>query len=314
MGSGYLSLNLQLLNLFIGLCKGVVGLPQDFRRLHYQEQAIELRFSNSDGDAVVPELIIASRAVHHTILFEWKSGANTDADQLRRYNGVTQQDLTQRVFLILDQCATHDVTVVGLYENRERLVQGIDNGGYRFPVLAVTDAGLEKIRNQFSAQETDAIFQPTLNIDWERLPMSFFPLDGESEDWEYAEQILPYILTQMERGDPRIVVIDLARQVIPFWDIADRNFRQRIRTKIVGVLDYAERHDFRQYIRRNRQYEGRGGSPAWDVIDNPLFDQPDKRLKIWRTMKRRQADLIAHFRGDEIQEELPLEAVDGPQA
>lgn len=225
-------------------------------------------------------------------------------------NGVTQQDLTQRVFLTLDQCASHDVTVVGLHENRERLVQGIDDGGYRFPVLVVTDAGLEKIRNQFSAQETDRIFQPTLNIDWERLPMSFFPLDGESEDWEYAEQILPYILTQMERGDPRIVVIDLARRVIPFWDIADRNFRQRVRTKIVGILDYAERHDFRQYIRRNRQYEGRGGSPAWDVIDNPLLDQPDKRLKIWRTMRKRQADLIGHFRGEQIQDELPLQPVE----
>lgn len=73
-----------MLNLFIGLCKGVVGLPQDFRRLHYQEQAVELRFTNAQGEAVVPELIIASRAIHHTILFEWKSGANADADQLRR--------------------------------------------------------------------------------------------------------------------------------------------------------------------------------------------------------------------------------------
>jgi hypothetical protein len=310
MGSGYLSLNLQLLNLFIGLCKGVVGLPQDFGG-----SIIRSMQSNSASRMRRVRLLCpnSSSLLAQSITRFYLSGRVARTPKLtnfRRYNGVTQQDLTQRVFLTADQCATHDVTVVGLDENRVRLVQGIDNGGYRFPVLVVTDAGLEKIRNQFRVEETDSIFQPTLNIDWERVPMSFFPLDGESEDWEFAELILPYILTQMERGDPRIVVIDLARKVVPFWDIADRTFRQRIRTRIVGILEYAERHDFRQYIRRNRQYEGRGGSPAWDLIDNPLLSQPDKRLKIWRTMKRRQADLIAHFRGEEIQEELPLEPVE----
>src|SRR5437660_1760886 len=90
------NLNLALMNLFIGMCKGVAGLPRDLRNLGYGDKWIELRFVNAQGEQVVPELVIASRQLHHTILFEWKSGANMEADQLRRYAGVTTEDLRER--------------------------------------------------------------------------------------------------------------------------------------------------------------------------------------------------------------------------
>jgi hypothetical protein len=306
-GEAFLSLNVKLMNLFIGLCKGDPALSPQFRDLGYKEHAIELRFQNADGDAVVPELVIASRRIHNTLLFEWKSGPNTEADQLRRYSRVTNADLSQRAMLDRAACATHDITLVGLDEYRERLVQGIDNGGFPFPVLIVTEAGLEKIRNQFSEPATDALFQNTLDVDWSRAPMSYFPLDGDSEDWEYAEHVLPLVLTQMSDGSPRIVAVELARQLVPLFDIANPDFRKQVRRKIVTVLDYAERHEFAQFLRRNKAYESRGGSPAWEVVDNPILNEPDKRLKHWRQMKSRQSRVIAHFHGDEVQGELPLE-------
>ena len=292
------------------MCKGDPALPRHFRDLGYQEHAVELRFQNADNDTVVPELIIASGRVHHALLFEWKSGRNTEADQLRRYSRVTQPDLTQRAMLARENCTTHDITVVGLGEHRDRLAQGIEAEGYPFPVLVVTEAGLEKIRNQFSEPSTDGLFQNTLDIDWSRAPMSYFPLDGDSEDWEYAEQVLPHVLTRMAGGAPRIIVAELSRQLVPHLDIASPDFRGQIERKIVTVLDYAERHDFGKFLRRNKAFEGRAHSPVWDIVENPILRQPDKRMKLWRQMKARQAEVIAHFRGDEIQGELPLEMED----
>jgi hypothetical protein len=298
------------MNLFIGMCKGDPVLPRYFRDLGYHEHAIEFRFQNADNETVVPELIIASGTVHHALLFEWKSGPNTEADQLRRYSRVTQPDLTQRALLAREDCTTHDITIVGLGEHSDRLAQGIEAGDYPFPILVVTEAGLEKIRNQFSEPTTDTLFQNTLGIDWSRAPMSYFPVDGDSEEWEYAEQVLPHVLTKMGNGVSRIIVADIARLLVPHWDISNPDFRQSVERKIVTVLDYAERHEFGEFLRRNRAYQGRGSSPAWDVVANPILTEPDKRLKHWRQMKAKQTSVIEHFRGVEVQGELPLEIED----
>ncbi len=59
-------------------------MPRQFRILDYGNKWIELRFANADNEQVVPELIVASRQIDHTILFEWKGGPNTEADQLRK--------------------------------------------------------------------------------------------------------------------------------------------------------------------------------------------------------------------------------------
>jgi hypothetical protein len=84
------NLNLALMNLFVGMCKGVIGLPRDFRKLQYVDKWIELRFANVDQEQVAPELIVSSRLLNHTILFEWKTGPNFAADQLRRCSRVSR--------------------------------------------------------------------------------------------------------------------------------------------------------------------------------------------------------------------------------
>lgn len=237
-----MSLNLRLLNLFLGMCKGAVGLPTNLRQLGDRETGIEMPFQNAGSEAVVPELIISSRNVHHSLLFEWKEGGNTEADQLRRYNGIIQQDLTQRAMLAADECATFNVTVIGVHEFRDRIALGVDNGGYTFPVLIVTDAGIELIRHGFAEPQTDAVFRPLLNINWDNAPTSFSPVDGSSELWEYAEQIIPFLLTRMEAGDTRIVAEDVAHHIIPLWDTANQNFSQQVAAKIVAVLTYASQN------------------------------------------------------------------------
>ena len=111
------NLNLALMNLFVGMCKGLAGLPRDFRNLQYVDKWIELRFANTDQEQVAPELIVSSRRLNHTILFEWKSGPNLEADQLRRYSRVTQDDLSERAALAIEETGSHDVAVVPICKN-----------------------------------------------------------------------------------------------------------------------------------------------------------------------------------------------------
>lgn len=96
MGNQFSNFNLTMINLWIGMCRGVAGLPRDLKELGYVDKSIELRFRNQDMETVCPDLIIASDGLPHTLLFEFKSGANTEEDQLRRYSRVNQNDLMTR--------------------------------------------------------------------------------------------------------------------------------------------------------------------------------------------------------------------------
>ena len=175
------NLNLALMNLFVGMCKGLAGLPRDFRNLQYVDKWIELRFANTDQEQVAPELIVSSRRLNHTILFEWKSGPNLEADQLRRYSRVTQDDLSERAALAIEETGSHDVAAIGLQEHAERLTMGLAQGHYTFPLLLVTDDGLAIHQNRFQPNETDAVFRPLLAINWGDVPNHFFPVDVDSE-------------------------------------------------------------------------------------------------------------------------------------
>jgi hypothetical protein len=301
-----LSFGLKLLNLFFGLCKGVPGLPDDLKRLGFRAKSIELRFSNSDNETVVPELILASRKIGHSLIFEWKSGGNTEADQLRRYNAIERQDLVQRALLQNEECAAHDVTVICREEFQERIKSGVEQGAYPFPVLSITERGIEKIHNRFSVTQTDNVFNPVLEIDWNLVPTGFFVVDGASSEAEYTPLVLQYVLRGMEQGTDLITALEIARSIVPLWITANSDFRNAVEKKIVAVLTYASSNQFHRFLRRHKSAEGRTHEPTWEITENPLFDSPDKRAKIWREMRKLQIQVIEHFEGHG-QQELPFD-------
>jgi len=291
------------------MCRGVAGLPRDMRRLGYSDKWIEYRFANSLNQTVVPELVAASRSLKHSLLLEWKSGANTDADQLRRYSAVTGEDLRTKAMLTPEESRSHDIVLIGQAEFSERLVVAIDRDGHAFPVLVKTAEGLDPIRNRFRPNELDGVFRPRLIVNWERIPTFLFPLDKDSEVWCFAELMIPKILEAMAGGAPRILLMQLAEAVIPCWGIVDRPYQRELEQKMTTVMNQACRREFRPYLRRNRTAEGRTHTPTWDIISNPLAEISDRRQREWKRMRSRQESFLEFLRtGQDVpeQEELPL--------
>lgn len=277
------NLSRALMNLFIGMCKGVAGLPRDLHNLAYGAKWIEYGFTNAQGEQVVPELIIASRQLGHAILWEWKSGANTEAPQLRRYAGVTTADLRERAFLAVEETATHDVAIVGLQQHAERLGIGIIAGPYPFPLVLATAIGLQISLNRFVPDQTDRIFRP-LEIDWDKVPHNFFPVDADSELWEFAELLIPKVLELMGNGETRILLRQL-EEAIPCWHLMAGRYQGQIRAKIHEVMHLATERQFEPYLRANRGgARGAGLGPHWDVINNPISHSSDRRAQEWKRM------------------------------
>jgi hypothetical protein len=285
--------NLKMLNLWIGLCRGEAGLPLDIRHLGYKHKWIELRFLNSHGEDVKPELIIASDRIGHTVLLEWKAGANTEQDQLRRYSGVDQQDLVQKVALTPVEASSHDTCVLGLAEHGHRLSMGISQSGYSFPLLVLEHDGISLRLNRFARQELTQVFDPKLNLDMSKVPTQIIPFDHNSQFWEIAEQVLPQIIEYMCRGAPRFTLEQVASDCVPVWQIAMApEYKRDLKFKVGQVIDDAAEHEFRGYFRRDRPTAGRTHSPTWQILYNPNDLPFDKRSREYRKLTTRQREFV----------------------
>ncbi len=300
-----MSFNLQLLNLFFGMCRGTHGLPLALHNLGYIPELVEPSFNNSEDRLVAPDLVLASAQIHHTVVLEWKSGANTEADQLQRYSQVTPADLIAKAYIHRNKCETHDVAIIGRDEHRVRIPIGVVDGGFGFPVLVTTLQGIEIIRNAFSSAQTDAAFRD-LEVNWGTLPTTFFPLDNDSGLWEFAEHAIPHALEEMVKGSPRIMLDELGKRMIPLWDRMRPDHKGQLKQKIQRVMNRAAQVEFRIHFERGAMRGGAINTPHWNIIDNPLVGAADKRQKAWKAMLKKHQALIDYYRNPEGQEVLEL--------
>ncbi len=295
---------LALLNLFIGMCRGTRGLPRDLFELGYRAHWIELLFSNDDLEQVCPELIIASASCRNTILFEWKSGANTDADQLRRYSRVSSANLVDRAWIRPGQAAeTHDITLVGQEEHADRLLIGVDTGGYHFPVVVADADGLRLIRNAFRRDELNRVFTPRLAVRWDQVTRSFVPVDMKSRLWEVAEVVIPHIVAHMQARVPHVTIERLCSDTFRWsWDMMGRPGRDQLKSRVGIVVDEALKGEFGAYMRMDR------GHVRIDFVANPLDVASEKRVAAYRRLQAAQRNLLAVLRGGAAQLPLPFES------
>ncbi len=292
------------------MCKGTHGLPTTLHALGYIPEAVETTFSNSEDRNVSPDLIIASAQIHHTLVLEWKSGANTETDQLQRYSRIAPLDLIAKAYIHVNKCATHDVAIVGRDKHRETLPIGVQQGEYQFPVMVTTSQGMEIIYNEFSNVPTNSVFSPLL-VNWVTLPTTFFPLDADSDLWEFAEQAIPIVLEEMSNGVPSIALDDLGKKMFRgMWDRMRPDYRGLLKQKIQKVIDQASRGQFSKHLQRNTTARAVSQSLRWDVLENPLIGAADKRQKAWKAMLKKQETLIDYFKDENRQEYL---AMDGGQ-
>jgi hypothetical protein len=126
--------------------------------IHYRK--VRREFANQDHEMVVPDMTAPSPPREHTLLLGWKGGANSVEDQLRRYSRVCAEELQKKAFIPIDAAASHDVMIIGQNEHAERLMIGMNGGGYLFPLLVKDDGGLALVYGAFSRIDLNQLFSP----------------------------------------------------------------------------------------------------------------------------------------------------------
>ncbi|HZL34367.1 MAG TPA: hypothetical protein VFC78_03590 [Tepidisphaeraceae bacterium] len=292
-----------MLNLWIGLCKGASGLPRSIRDLNYKEHLIEWRIINSKNKECKPEFTMCSEDMAHSVLFEWKSGPNTDAHQLESYAGLKPENLQQMGKMSVNATKSFDVAVVGLAEHAERLKIGIAKGKHPFPLLLVHDDGMSLAMNKFSCPALNDLFVPSFSVEYKKAPSQFVPVDADSLVWEVADVVIPQILKHMSLRDTLIDSSVIAQAISPQWQIMHKEARAQTKHRVEEAIEQAAAGEFSSYL----TWDSRASKAS--IIDNPMEFGLDKRSNAFRKMLKLHAqfrDRLQSGRKYEYQMRLPL--------
>ncbi len=296
--------NLLMLNLWIGLSRRDPALPSLISDLGYADFLIEKPFRNSRREEVKPELILTSPAMKNSLLFEFKSGANTETEQIQRYGGITAQDL-EGIEVPPEAASSHDVVYVGDSVERDRLRIGIDGTACGFPLLLLQADGLQLDRNVFKVDTLTAAFQSRLRFNPAEIPTGYVPMGPESESWEVAEVILPIVIAGMHERKSRFAVSEIARDAChATWDTLHRSARVQIEVRAANVLQQAARIEYRDYFTYSP------GTRMLTVTREPMDLAPSRRTAALQALLRAQSQLLERLRaqsGATSGEQLELE-------
>ncbi|WP_325310483.1 hypothetical protein [Longimicrobium sp.] len=308
------SFNRLLLNAWIGMSRGVVGLPRVLHVFGYRDVAIEKTITFFTADqrkiTICPELILTSSITHNTLILEIKSGKNTEADQLARYSEVTTEVLGRSGFP-LSALETCSMVVNGDEKYTTSLQIGIDRGPYNFALIVKTPKGLRLVHNSLHVEDLNNHFTTGLFIDWDTVPNSFIPIDAESALWEVADIVLPHVLALMTKRIPEIQLRDLcARTCEASWSVIGPKGQNDILLKVRKVLLAAATSEYKPFLQIQQNWN------TVQIHNNPLEFGATSRSKIFQrftSLQRRFVNRLrtgSEFKGEDpftIQEELPLD-------
>jgi hypothetical protein len=264
----FLDFNLKMLNLWIGLCKGDDQLPKDIRALGYKQHAIEqnIRVIGAKKLLCVPELIIFSGKLGHSLICEWKSGKNLEEDQAARYLELTPDILSNRALIPKEATGSFDVMYICDRDNVERIKIGFNKCQCKFPLIVADDRGLNLELNQFKLGKLNEIFSPSLLINMSLCPTCHVPISDTSADWEVADIVIPKLIERMLKRDTMVGISSLCPSVFPLWDNMTSTARAPAQARVCQILEQAAAGEFGTFFR----YRSKNAECQIDINFNPV--------------------------------------------
>lgn len=173
----------KLMNAIIGMCKKNVGwiTVLSDSDLNYEVQIIEQSVNTSLSEVVKPDVITASNRQLHSIVFELKGGKTLKLDQLKRYEGLTANDLLRWITVFDRANLEFDVCICDLAENHE-LIKSVNNS--KFPMLVFGSEFLVK-EGKFKRAKLNEAFAEPISLKGKTQPLSYYPFSDEDS--------IPYI-------------------------------------------------------------------------------------------------------------------------
>jgi|SRR5271157_141336 len=214
----------RLMNFVIGMCKKDEQWIPVLYKMGYELQIIEQTIHVSSGDAVKPDLVTASNALLHSLVFEVKGGKSLDIEQLKHYSNLTPEDLRWLTWVsIYDK--THlqlDVCICDLEENHD-YIRPISS---QFPILTFGITQLTK-EGSFKNGELNRTFKNPISLSGKSQPLSYYPFSDQDDNAYIAIHVLRTILSlalKDSKNGHEFSEKELKDKIVTFDDVMASNF------------------------------------------------------------------------------------------
>ena len=264
----------KLINLFAAMADGSPHFPSVLHKEGYKVHSIEKTFTALPGTRKVnPEIILCSDQLAHTLVIEAKSGANLSSEQLARYASLTEEALRDSAFTSKSSAKSHNVLIIGKDSYKKRLLAGSAVHPSKERVIAVvlddqsskvetdflqfdvvensTDSvqlGIQLVENQFIPASLNGAFGALLPVNWDVVPVNYLPVDHEAEDWEFAERLIPELISRIQGGDASAKLDELGLAMIGLWKLFEGAYKRVMKGRLERVLKLAAQTRFSAYL------------------------------------------------------------------
>jgi len=196
--------------------------------------------TNSKGEMVAPDIILANEDRNNSIIFDCKSG-KSDKDQAERYDSVEKEDLVDwGISTKNPRELTHDISFVSSFENGGKIRNTFNQWPYDFPVIQVGRSNIEKLMNDFKNEGINDIFP--IDIDFKNIPKYIYPVGKKSPEHIIMDEIMRTLLHKMYKNEKSIFKIkieEIIKDVFPYWDKIGLSTKEKILDNFDRVMNMA---------------------------------------------------------------------------
>ena len=284
-----LSFELEMANLWIGLCKGHPGLPQSVAQLGYRLKWIGHKFRVTAGGHVCPDAMAASTAIEHTLLLEFKGGANIEDDQAIAYGTIASTDL-ERAGLIEEAASrSHDIVYVGEEAHGGRLRQGLTAVGCDYPLLLRADSGLGHEGGTFINAKVSAVLSPLLSIDWSAVPTNYIPVDEASPLSMVASVVVPRLLQYANEDREDVTIVKVCEDICTVWGALGGPAKDQFKARVLVMLREAASLELRNFVEVSQN------GTRITLKMNPVGLAPEARTQNLKALRTAQRQLLSRL-------------------
>jgi hypothetical protein len=231
---------------------------------------------------VKPDVITLSRKSNCALLWECKSGANLDLDQLERYRQflacVSAKDI-QRVTGIQfpdPEIAHVQLAYCFLHEAIPR-IQGFFASEHRIPVVS-----LGQTTRSFGGDFSDAALNQTFRAGFTTPPVGQVPwlvvADAQTTDGDLALYLLPSVVTLIVRQTARASTNDLLNHTFLDWQCISLETRGALKDKATRVLKDVCQAEFKEHVRYCKPEE-RHHDATIEVVSELMAQEPSAQTR-----------------------------------
>lgn len=217
-----------LMNMIIGLCKKEHGWQSVLRDLGYEVDWIEPHFINSEGKKVVPDLMLTSNKLLHSLIVECKGGKTLSMDQIDRLSKLEIESIADRTSVYDVKRLKMDVCFAVFEGYLKDILSILDN---LFPLLVFSNAESVKLRKlgKFKLKQLNSALSHEIQLG-SFPPTGYIPFTDEDDEDLIAMYILQELVSRAiklsEKDTLKFDVDDLLSSIHPLWKKLDETQRK----------------------------------------------------------------------------------------